>query len=60
MSTIRYGTGVLADGAFVLRYSVFLNTTNATAEWEIPVGECGARRMCGGAGVRLDVRSWCG
>ena len=33
-----YGTGVLAQGAFVLRKAIYLNTTNATVEWAIPEG----------------------
>jgi hypothetical protein len=34
-----YGPGALANGAFSIRYSIFLNVTNATAEWAIPEGE---------------------
>ena len=36
-----YGTGVLAQGAFVLRKAIYLNTSNATSEWAIPEGWLG-------------------
>ena len=37
-----YGDGALANGAFVLRFSVFLPAANAST-WDIPPSELGGR-----------------
>ena len=42
-----YGEGALANGAFVLRYSVFLPAANAST-WDMPPSEQGG----GGGGGR--------